>query len=277
MAARQSYFHTNTLHEANTKDTSVPLILNCAGVEYYHAPFRSKPSPRHDYSLLYVINGSLDFWSGEDRLSITAGCFAIIPPHITLQFGTDRSFLNYYWLNYTGALAENVGKDVCLEPYKVYNIGMCEDIREQYKKIFNEFLINDKLFPTVSGARLMELMVALSRKTTSGEKPYLQSVEYIHKHYNEDISVKQLSAMESISPSYYRRVFKDKMGISPQDYITNQRINAACFYLVGSRSSVEEISALVGYQDQFYFSRIFKKNTGFSPQQYRKANKEGLL
>ena len=277
MAVRQSYFHTNTLHEANKLDTAVPLILNCAGVEYYHAPFRSKPLPRYDYSLLYVINGSLDFYNGEDKLSITAGCFAIVPPHITKVFGTDGSFLNYYWLNYTGFLADDAAKYVHLEPYKVYDIGMCEDIRELYKKIFSEFLIKDELFPAVSGARLMELLVALSRKITSDEKPYLKSVKYIHKHYNEDISVKQLAAMENITPSYYRRVFKSKMGISPRDYITSQRINAACFYLIQSTSSIEEISTMVGYQDQFYFSRIFKKNTGFSPQQYRKANREGTL
>ena len=273
MAARQSYFHTNTLHEANKKDTSVPLILNCAGVEYYHGPFRSR-AKRHDYSLLYVINGELDFWKEEEKLCLTKGCFAIIPPHACIDFGTDRSFLNYYWLNYTGALADDIASQVQLDHFKVYNIGMCEDIRELYKKIFNEFLINDELFPAASGARLTELMAALSRKVSSGESSYLKSVEYIHKHYNEDISVKDMAAMENISPSYYRRVFKGKMGISPQDYITNQRINAACFYLIESTNSVEEISSMVGYQDQFYFSRIFKKNTGFSPQQYRRANKE---
>jgi AraC family L-rhamnose operon transcriptional activator RhaR len=46
-------------------------------------------------------------------------------------------------------------------------------------------------------------------------------------------------------------------------------MDAACRLLTGSRSSVWEIAAAVGYADMKFFHRLFKKKTGVTPRQYR--------
>lgn len=110
------------------------------------------------------------------------------------------------------------------------------------------------------------------RKCKNPGKTQLKTVEYINRYYHRDMSVEFLADMENLSYSHYYSVFKSVMGMSPQEYITAQRINAACFHLMEGRYSVFEISELVGYKDQCYFSRVFRKQTGLSPKQYQKNN-----
>ena len=62
------------------------------------------------------------------------------------------------------------------------------------------------------------------------------------------------------------------MGISPQKYLINFRLNQACKLMKNTELSIAEISRSVGYQDPLYFSKLFKKEKGLSPSKYRKLN-----
>jgi two-component system response regulator YesN len=72
-----------------------------------------------------------------------------------------------------------------------------------------------------------------------------------------------------ISETYFRKLFQRVYGLSPMDYITNQRISYARELLTNTGLSVEDISYDSGYKDPTYFCRIFKKATGMSPSEYR--------
>ena len=106
---------------------------------------------------------------------------------------------------------------------------MCDDVRELYEAIFSEFILNDSLFRIASAAKLMELMTLLARKAFNSRKEYLPTIEYIHRHYNENISVAALAEKENMSISNYRALFKRAMKMSPQEYILMQRIGLKRF------------------------------------------------
>ena len=57
-----------------------------------------------------------------------------------------------------------------------------------------------------------------------------------------------------------------------QDVITDIRIETACNLLKNTNLSLKEISAKVGYSNQYYFSSCFKKKTGQTPSSYRQQN-----
>lgn len=272
MKTRQAYYRTKLESQANYAVTNLPLTVISSGKEYFYAHFEEK-SYRYDYSLVYVLNGRLNFSADDKPFTVDKGCFALIEPKRHLTFTSDKNFNSYYWLQFSGYNANSLIESLNLEFEKAYSIGVHEDIKEYFNQIFKEFLINDSLFDTVVGANLTELMAALSRKMNSAEKFSLTSIEYIHKHYNEDIDVSFLAELENLSSSRYRAVFKQAVGTTPYDYIISLRINTACFYLSSNNYSIDEIAEIVGYSDQFYFSRIFKKKTGISPLKYRQQNK----
>lgn len=97
-------------------------------------------------------------------------------------------------------------------------------------------------------------------------------IEYIHYHFNEDVRVEKLAETCNVSEVYFRRLFKQKTGMSPVEYRTLLRLEHACKYLQYSQSSISEISEMLGFVDTAYFIKIFKKHYGITPLNYRKQS-----
>ena len=102
----------------------------------------------------------------------------------------------------------------------------------------------------------------------------LQAKKYIEEHYNEDISLENVSNQIGVTAAYFCRLFVRKTGRNFIDYLTEIRINHAKHYLHNTPLRIKEISERVGYNDPYYFSRIFKKATGLTPVEYRGNNRE---
>ena len=89
------------------------------------------------------------------------------------------------------------------------------------------------------------------------------------KIYGKEIKIPELAKIESLSNSRYITVFKEKMGMTPLEYLINLRINVACDLLKDLNMSVKEVAACVGYDNPYFFSKLFKKKTGISPTGYK--------
>lgn len=77
-------------------------------------------------------------------------------------------------------------------------------------------------------------------------------------------------AMQSVSfnPDYFRRAFRDRIGMTPQKYRELKRMEFAVSRL-GQGHSVKQVAAELGYSDPYFFSRMFKRYIGSSPSGYR--------
>ena len=73
-----------------------------------------------------------------------------------------------------------------------------------------------------------------------------------------------------MSVSWFIRNFKKYTGSTPMQFIVGIRINNAQMLLETTTYSINEISKIVGYDNQLYFSRLFHKLKGYSPREYRK-------
>ncbi|MHC1750127.1 MAG: helix-turn-helix domain-containing protein [Cellulosilyticaceae bacterium] len=116
---------------------------------------------------------------------------------------------------------------------------------------------------------------------------YQMFVHHQMRHDNEDESLKEScnvlkqystsrvpleSVCKELNVGYevFRKVFKEKIGISPNRYIVQQRINLAKTMLLDSQCAIKEIAIQLGYSDSFAFSKQFKDFTGVSPREFRK-------
>ena len=95
------------------------------------------------------------------------------------------------------------------------------------------------------------------------------SVEYLLKNYKKsDLSIREIADRSFVSEVYFRKLFKENYGISPQKYIINLRIQNAVGLISAGYYSLKEIAFMSGYNDYKYFSVEFKKNLGVSPSEY---------
>ncbi len=71
---------------------------------------------------------------------------------------------------------------------------------------------------------------------------------------------------------YVRRVFRNVIGKTPSDFLTETRVERAKEILVSSPNlPIADIAAATGFSDQYYFSRVFSKVCKISPARYRRA------
>ncbi|MEP7317770.1 MAG: AraC family transcriptional regulator [Panacibacter sp.] len=96
-------------------------------------------------------------------------------------------------------------------------------------------------------------------------------VEYIQKNLQENITIKTLSREAYMSEPHFFRCFKQQFGLSPVDYINEQRIKSARMMLLAADRPVTEISFSCGFNNLNYFLKMFKRHTGLTPAQYRKS------
>jgi len=98
---------------------------------------------------------------------------------------------------------------------------------------------------------------------------------FVQEHYAEpELTLEEVAESLQVSPVYFGRVFKQEVGVSLGQYLTQMRMKRAIQLLVSTELNILEIAERVGYHSQHYFSTSFRKAMGISPLQYRRG---GLL
>lgn len=98
-----------------------------------------------------------------------------------------------------------------------------------------------------------------------------QLVNYFEDHYNEKISLDQIAENMYLSPFYISKIFKSETGDTPIRHLINIRLEKAKELLESDRcGSIQEVAAMVGYDDAYHFSKLFKKHYGISPSKAKR-------
>lgn len=92
---------------------------------------------------------------------------------------------------------------------------------------------------------------------------------YINEHYHTDLNLELLSRELLVSKYHLLRLFKRYYGQTPQQYVSQKRIEKAKEHLKEGMS-VTEVCYAVGFMSLGSFSTLFKKKTGSSPLEFQK-------
>lgn len=111
-------------------------------------------------------------------------------------------------------------------------------------------------------------MIAVREEDTV--RPVRQAKQYIHNHYQEQITLEDVSEYVGLTPAYFSVMFKKETEIGFAKYLINERIEGAKDLLRETNLSVADICRKVGYNDAKHFTRLFEKNVGVKPAVYRK-------
>jgi|GEM_PF-788336 len=97
--------------------------------------------------------------------------------------------------------------------------------------------------------------------------------DYMHRHFQDDLSLSVLSERFHFSPQYIAKKFKELYNTTVMTYLTELRMEKAKSLLIHTDMSVLDMAEALGYADENYFGKVFKKQTGLSPLQYRKQQR----
>jgi AraC family transcriptional regulator len=103
-----------------------------------------------------------------------------------------------------------------------------------------------------------------------GDRKILQISEYIHANLDQSIKLADLADLAGMSQFHFSRMFKQSMGISPHQYLLQQRVEQAKQLLRQSKLAIAEIALQCGFNSQSHLSKHFREATGMTPSDYRK-------
>ena len=100
------------------------------------------------------------------------------------------------------------------------------------------------------------------------------AAELIEAYYEQPIKLGDIAYKVNLSVSSLSHLFKEQMGVTPIEYLTNILIERAKKLLLTTDKNCCNIYYEVGYNRQTYFNRKFKEVTGMTPLEFRAGNRK---
>ena len=95
------------------------------------------------------------------------------------------------------------------------------------------------------------------------------AVTYIKEHLADNLTVKDTAKALTVNANYLSTQFHREMGMTFIDFVNQERANQAAGLLKNTNLQIQQIAALVGYNNTSYFAKQFRRFFGQSPQDYR--------
>lgn len=235
--------------------------------------------------ITYAISGKATMYTGNEVQEISKGQVHFVKKGTSHRIcACDDSNFRYICIGYTPKDDYTPIKEIVntLSTAKTFvatdsgNIRILSEmlINESYSRDkYNDIMINSYMVQIIT--EMLRLLEGVSKSsenkyqsTYSGLAIY-HALRYIDRNFLEIKSVKEISEKLSYSEYYLSHIFKEKLGMSIKQYITEKKISEACNLLKTSNLSIGEISEKLGYSNAHSFSINFKKITGLSPTEYK--------
>ena len=98
-----------------------------------------------------------------------------------------------------------------------------------------------------------------------------RALELMDTHLGDELSLPDLAAAVSLSPSHFSHLFKELVGETPHGYLANLRLERARVLLVETDLPITEIAGLVGFHSPGHFASAFKAAAGVTPRAFRQS------
>lgn len=245
------------------------------------------PAVRNHYLFHYVYSGRGKLWArnskGEDDIyELSAGQgFLIFPGQITTYIADEKNPWTYGWIEFDGLVSqvsmELAGFSIDSPVYKSRDKDAAAQMVNELDYITHN--TREASFNLIGHLYLfMDAFIKSSGSTLNVRKKTMQdyyikeAINFIEQNYQNNISVEDMADFVGINRSYFGKIFREKIGRTPQEFLLSYRMLKATKLMLLSDKSVEDVGKEVGYESQFHFSRAFKSVYGISPLKWLKKN-----
>ncbi|EDM25658.1 transcriptional regulator, AraC family protein [Lentisphaera araneosa HTCC2155] len=111
------------------------------------------------------------------------------------------------------------------------------------------------------------------KKSSSALHRLLPIFDYIAENIRYSPKIEDLAKLLQLDKTYFISIFRKIVGVSPGQYIQQEKIKEACVMLQ-NHHKVSQITQELDFYDTSHFCRIFKKEMNETPKQFLKRMKQ---
>ncbi|MEX0769230.1 MAG: AraC family transcriptional regulator [Balneolaceae bacterium] len=249
-----------------------------------------------ELQLVYIIQGTGDLFISDTIVPFEAGNLFLIGSNQSHLFKSDSK----YFQGNEDLVSESVS--VFFHESSLgdgfFNISEMASIRNMIERsgrgirfsveVSKQFREQMCQLPTQSGfTRFLNILSLLNELSASQNYRYLATVSspdpmsdienkkvndvinYIFKHYKEDIKLKEVAQLANYSQTAFCLFFKQRTRKTFVQFLNEVRVSQACKLLRNSDFNISQICFESGFNNVSNFNRQFKKVVGFSPSAYK--------
>jgi AraC-like DNA-binding protein len=241
---------------------------------------------RDEYELHYFLQGGGSFSVGSTTYRISPGSVFLCPPlevHTIQTIGRDHP-LTYYAILF----APDEGADAELRELLTGRLprSLYRHVGTNYRFFFEE--LKEKVASSSSARRnsgihqFVSFLYMLNEGPGSfnygdGSNQHIEkALKIMQGRVAEKLDLPTLAKRVGLNESYFIRLFRQKMQITPMKYFTRLKIEAATGYLLGTSQPLYQIAETLGFYSEFHFSKTFKQYVGMSPRGYRERYRQNI-
>lgn len=271
----------------------VPVIYGESGIKLYRYAFSANemcfPTHWHErMELLQIIYGCLKVQLGNKEIVATVGDIVVIMPSTVHSGFAGDEGLEYHVISFDIEKFANstLASDKYIKPIVKHSVvfSLSTD-NASLSRTVDELvsLLNSasKINPLLTTGKMYEIIGLLYQNcldVISQPKERIKNfdivLEYINRHFTENITSKSISQKFNYDETYFCRRFKEATGIATMKYIRILRLELAQKLLKNSNESISNISLQCGFSDTHYFANCFKNQYKFTPTAFREAHKQ---
>lgn len=258
------------------------LTFYSAGRESCSPGWGYGPRVRAYHVIHFVLDGEGTFQINEHTYHVSKGDVFVCPAGRVTYYEADKEHpWTYIWVNFLGIQSQNMVYrllSASAERYVLRGLPL-----EKYEQAVSELLaIQEDTMSSylLANSILLRIMSWLFADTGFQEQEQEQPNTadrirfYLDMNYSRPLRMKEVAAKFGYHPHYITRIFNERFGVPPKQYLFDLKLKKACGLLRSTELPVSVIAASLGFEDALGFSKLFKKTFGISPTQYRKNNAE---
>ena len=272
--------YKETHHSLMYKSTS-DLSLYSAGYEECPSGYGYGPKIRSYHLIHFVLYGKGELHINEHIFQLSAGDAFFIPAgKVSYYQASKEDPWCYAWVSFLGINSQMYLYQLMTSTDDVYIVHGLDN--QKYKERIFEIIslqgVSTSRYFQANGI-LFQIMAMLFddinfQESNWGKNSVVDEVKfYLDINYAEKIKLRDVAKSFGIHPNYLTRIFHEKYGISPKQYLISLKLKKARRLLTTTELSVSVISSSLGFDDQLAFSKIFKKEFAVSPSEYRKQSR----
>ena len=96
-------------------------------------------------------------------------------------------------------------------------------------------------------------------------------IEFINENLGQELSLDDLASLVHLSQYHFARAFKQSLGVSPHQYVIQQRVERAKMLIKQGNMSISAVSIVCGFTHQSHLNRHFKRLTGMTPKVFQNS------